>query len=125
MVIATTCIFSGLTTFPSRPFSICSQRQKATGFAPGRRAALRKPCGLSHMSSRYTSAISGGTATGGPSPSRCQEDAPCVTCVCRVARWVGVPPRQPSPYFQEAGASPGCRSKVSTLVPASQLMTRV
>ena len=52
MVMATTCTRSGTTTLPSRPFSICSQRQKAIGLAPGSRAALRNPGGLSHRSSR-------------------------------------------------------------------------
>ena len=55
----------------------------------------------------------------------CHENSPLVTCVCRVSFCVGVPPRHPSPYFQDAGARPGCRSNVSTLVPASQLMMRV
>ena len=51
IVIDTTCIFSGRTTLPSRPISICSQRQIALGLAPGRRAALRNPGGFSHRSS--------------------------------------------------------------------------
>ena len=51
MVMETTCIFSGITTLPSRPISICSQRQKALGLAPGNRAALRNPGGFSHRSS--------------------------------------------------------------------------
>ena len=51
MVIETTCIFSGMTTLPSRPISICSHRQMAFGLAPGRRAALMKPGGFNHRSS--------------------------------------------------------------------------
>ena len=50
-VMPTTCTFSGETTLPSRPFSSCSQRHSARGFAPGIRAAFRKPCGVSQMSS--------------------------------------------------------------------------
>ena len=38
-------------------------------------------------------------------------------CVWRVCFWIGVPPRQPRPYFHAAGFSPGLRSKVSLLVP--------
>ena len=55
----------------------------------------------------------------------CHENSPLVTCVWRVWAWVGVPLRQPRPYFQDAGARPGSRSNVSTLVPASQLRVRV
>ena len=51
IVIETTCIFSGATTLPSRPISICSHRQIAFGLAPGIRAAFRKPGGFSHKSS--------------------------------------------------------------------------
>ena len=28
-------------------------------------------------------------------------------CVCRVCFWIGVPPRQPRPYFHDAGIEPG------------------
>ncbi len=55
----------------------------------------------------------------------CQACAPLTMCVCRVCFWIGVPPRQPRPYFHDAGFKPGLRSKVSLLVPVSQLMVRV
>ena len=55
----------------------------------------------------------------------CQECAPLVTCIWRVWLCVGVPLRQPRPYFQDAGARPGWRSNVSTLVSFCQSMTRV
>jgi hypothetical protein len=124
-VIATTCTFSGATTLPSRPFSICSHRQIALGFAPGIRAALMNPGGFIHKSSWYRSASSGEAATGGPSPSIDHEYLPLVRWVCRRFFCVGVPSTHPRPYFHDAGFRPGLRSKVSLLVPVSQLIVRV
>jgi hypothetical protein len=125
-VIATTVTFSGLVVGPSRPISPSSHRQVATGFAPGSIAALRKPCGFSHMSSCQSSASSGGAGMGAaPGPSTDQAYAPLMTNRCRTFRCTGVPPRQPTPYFHPAGFLPGSRSNSSTIVRELQSMVRV
>ena len=58
-------------------------------------------------------------------PSMCHPWAPLTRNVWCACCWSGVPPFQPSPYFHDAGFSPGLRSNVSLLVPFSQLIVRV
>jgi hypothetical protein len=122
----TTVIFSGDVVAPSRPISPSSHRQTARGLAPGIIAALRKPWGVSHMSSCHRSASSGRAATAGlPGPSMCHPTVPFTTNVWRACRCSGVPPLQPSPYFHDAGLRPGARSNSSFIVLASQFIVRV
>ena len=66
-VMDTMVTFSGFTVAPSRPISPSSQRHVATGFAPGRRAAFKNPCGVNHMSNCQRSASKGRAAIGSPS----------------------------------------------------------